>query len=180
MKEWKITPKRYGFGSGSVDQIAGGPPAQNAAMVLDVLRGEGNAPSTAAVVLNAAAAFYVGGRRRDVRRRRRLGECGDQVRRGSRRAGALARRFLQQSGSELTGSPREEGGDGVRGNGTRGGRDAERSRSVSTASTLRRRSPESRCRSRGRTSAAWSRWPAGGGCGRRARGRTSSPSPRTR
>jgi anthranilate phosphoribosyltransferase len=61
MKEWKITPKRYGFGSGSVDQIAGGPPAQNATMVLDVLRGEGNAPSTAAVVLNAAAAFYVGG-----------------------------------------------------------------------------------------------------------------------
>jgi anthranilate phosphoribosyltransferase len=61
MKEWKITPRRYGFGSGSVDQIAGGPPAQNAATVLAVLRGEGNAPSTAAVVLNAAAAFYVGG-----------------------------------------------------------------------------------------------------------------------
>ncbi len=61
MTEWKITPKKYGFGSGSVDQIAGGPPAQNAATVLDVLRGAGNAPSTAAVVLNAAAAFYVGG-----------------------------------------------------------------------------------------------------------------------
>ena len=61
MKEWKITPKKYGFGSGSVDQIAGGPPTQNAAMVLDVLRGAGNAPSTAAVVLNAAAAFYVAG-----------------------------------------------------------------------------------------------------------------------
>jgi anthranilate phosphoribosyltransferase len=61
MKEWKISPAKYGFGSGSVDQIAGGPPAQNAAMVLDVLRGEGNAPSTAAVVLNAAAAFYVSG-----------------------------------------------------------------------------------------------------------------------
>jgi len=61
MKEWTITPRRYGFGAGSVDQIAGGPPAQNAATVLDVLRGEGNAPSIAAVVLNAAAAFYVGG-----------------------------------------------------------------------------------------------------------------------
>jgi anthranilate phosphoribosyltransferase len=61
MKEWKISPKRYGLGAGSVDQIAGGPPARNAATVLDVLRGEGNAPSTAAVVLNAAAAFYVAG-----------------------------------------------------------------------------------------------------------------------
>jgi anthranilate phosphoribosyltransferase len=60
-KEWKITPKRYGFGAGSVDQIAGGTPAQNAATVLGVLRGEGNAPATAAVALNAAAAFYVAG-----------------------------------------------------------------------------------------------------------------------
>src|SRR5262249_39115994 len=60
-KEWRITPKRYGFGGGSVDQIAGGTPAHNAATVLDVLRGQGNAPATAAVVLNAAAAFYVAG-----------------------------------------------------------------------------------------------------------------------
>ena len=59
--EWKITPTRYGLGAGSVDQIAGGTPAQNAATVLDVLRGAGNAPATAAVVLNAAAAFYVAG-----------------------------------------------------------------------------------------------------------------------
>jgi anthranilate phosphoribosyltransferase len=60
-KEWKITPKRYDFGAGSVDQIAGGTPAQNAATVLDVLSGKGNAPATAAVVLNAAAAFFVAG-----------------------------------------------------------------------------------------------------------------------
>ena len=39
----------------------------------DVLRGEANAPSTAAVVLNAAAAIYVGGRRRRLRRRRGCG-----------------------------------------------------------------------------------------------------------
>ena len=31
--------------------------------MLDVLRGDGNAPSTAAVVLNAAAAIYVSGQR---------------------------------------------------------------------------------------------------------------------
>ncbi len=59
--EWKIDPKRYGFGSGSTDQIAGGTAAKNASTVLDVLRGEGSAPASAAVVLNAAAALYVGG-----------------------------------------------------------------------------------------------------------------------
>jgi anthranilate phosphoribosyltransferase len=61
MLEWTIDPKRFGFGEGTPDQIAGGPPADNAATVVRVLRGEGNAPSTAAVVLNAAAALYVGG-----------------------------------------------------------------------------------------------------------------------
>ncbi len=42
MSEWTISPKRYGFGSGSPDQIAGGVPAQNAETVLAVLRGSGN------------------------------------------------------------------------------------------------------------------------------------------
>jgi anthranilate phosphoribosyltransferase len=59
--EWTISPRRYGFGAGTPDQIAGGPPAENAATVLRVLQGQGNPPSTAAVVLNAAAALYVGG-----------------------------------------------------------------------------------------------------------------------
>lgn len=59
--EWTLSPQRYGFGSGSPDQISGGTPAHNAATVLAVMRGEGNAPATAAVVLNAAAALYVGG-----------------------------------------------------------------------------------------------------------------------
>lgn len=59
--EWTINPKRYGFGGGSVADLAGGPPAANAAAVMRVLRGDANEASTAAVVLNAAAAFYVGG-----------------------------------------------------------------------------------------------------------------------
>jgi anthranilate phosphoribosyltransferase len=59
--EWTIEPRRYGFGAGTVADISGGPPAENAAHVLRVLRGEGNEASTAAVVLNAAAAIYVGG-----------------------------------------------------------------------------------------------------------------------
>lgn len=60
--ESSISPKRYGFGAGTAEQIAGGSPAHNATTVLSVLRGEGNAPATAAVVLNAAAALYVGGK----------------------------------------------------------------------------------------------------------------------
>jgi anthranilate phosphoribosyltransferase len=58
---WMIDPSRYGFGGGSADDIAGGPPAENAAVILRVLSGEGNAASVAAVALNAAAALYVGG-----------------------------------------------------------------------------------------------------------------------
>jgi anthranilate phosphoribosyltransferase len=61
VSEWTIQPGRYGFGRGSAGDIVGGPPAQNAATVLRVLRGDGNDASTAAVVLNAAAALYVGG-----------------------------------------------------------------------------------------------------------------------
>jgi anthranilate phosphoribosyltransferase len=60
--EWTIDPGRFGFGGGSTDELAGGPPSENAAAVLRVLRGDGNPPSTAAVVLNAAAAFYVSGK----------------------------------------------------------------------------------------------------------------------
>lgn len=58
LTEWTIDPKRYGFGGGSPADIAGGPPAENAGVVLEVLRGDGNDASTAAVVLNAAAAIY--------------------------------------------------------------------------------------------------------------------------
>jgi anthranilate phosphoribosyltransferase len=64
LAEWTIDPRQYGYGAGSPDEIAGGPPAANAARVLATLRGEANLPSTAAVVLNAAAAFYVSGRAR--------------------------------------------------------------------------------------------------------------------
>ncbi|HEY7393266.1 MAG TPA: anthranilate phosphoribosyltransferase [Gemmatimonadaceae bacterium] len=61
LTEWTIDPTHYGIRGGTVDDLAGGPPEQNAQAVLRVLRGEANAASTAAVVLNAAAAFYVSG-----------------------------------------------------------------------------------------------------------------------
>ena len=63
--EWVIDPKRYGFGKGTPADIAGGTREENAATVLRVLRGDGNAAATGAVVLNAAAAFQVSGKARD-------------------------------------------------------------------------------------------------------------------
>lgn len=61
MTEWRIDPRRYGYGDGAEADLAGGVPAENGEVVMRVLRGEGNAASEAAVVLNAAAAFYVSG-----------------------------------------------------------------------------------------------------------------------
>src|SRR5207247_7822014 len=63
--EWMIDPSRYEFGSMRAEDLAGGPPAENAAAVLRVLRGEGKPAATAAVVLNAAAALYVAGKAAD-------------------------------------------------------------------------------------------------------------------
>jgi anthranilate phosphoribosyltransferase len=58
--EWTIDPKRFGFGASKVEDLAGGPPRENAQIILKVLRGEGPPGATAAVVLNAAAAIFVG------------------------------------------------------------------------------------------------------------------------
>ncbi|MEO7457564.1 MAG: anthranilate phosphoribosyltransferase [Gemmatimonadaceae bacterium] len=57
--EWTIDPLAHGFAKGDASEMAGGPPAENAAAVRAVL--EGSAPPTAvsAVVLNAAAALYI-------------------------------------------------------------------------------------------------------------------------
>ncbi len=59
MTEWTIDPARFGFPPGEVAELAGGPPAENAAAVQAVLEGTAPATATAAVVLNAAAALYV-------------------------------------------------------------------------------------------------------------------------
>ena len=58
-REWVIEPQRYGFAAGDVAELAGGPPAENAAAVLRVLDGTAAETATAAVVLNAAAALYL-------------------------------------------------------------------------------------------------------------------------
>ncbi|MGH7710748.1 MAG: anthranilate phosphoribosyltransferase [Gemmatimonadaceae bacterium] len=59
VSEWTIEPATLGIRGGIPEDLAGGTPADNAAIVTDVLAGRGNPTATAAVVLNAAAALYV-------------------------------------------------------------------------------------------------------------------------
>ena len=64
-REWTIDPAEHGLtGYGAAD-LAGGEPADNAAVIEAVLGGGGTPGARAAVVLNAAAALYVGGQARD-------------------------------------------------------------------------------------------------------------------
>lgn len=59
VSEWSIDPSRFGFGRGAAEELAGGPPIQNAAAVTSVLDGSAPPTAVAAVLLNAAAAHYV-------------------------------------------------------------------------------------------------------------------------
>ncbi len=60
-RDWRIDPVTFGFAVGRAEELTGGPPAQNAAAVLAVLRNEAPPTAITAVVLNAAAALYVSG-----------------------------------------------------------------------------------------------------------------------
>jgi anthranilate phosphoribosyltransferase len=60
--EWSIDPSKYGYANVKREDLAGGPPAENAAIIERVLTGNGPLGASAAVVLNAAAAIYVSGR----------------------------------------------------------------------------------------------------------------------
>lgn len=66
VSEWTIDPKALGFGTYAAEELAGGGPADNARIVLDVLAGRGTDGARAAVVLNAAAAIYVSGKAKDL------------------------------------------------------------------------------------------------------------------
>jgi len=61
VSEWQLDPREFGVRTATPDQLAGGTPRENAAIITAVLRGEANAGATDAVVLNAAAAIYVSG-----------------------------------------------------------------------------------------------------------------------
>ena len=59
-EEWFVDPSEYGLQSAPLDEIPGGEPAENAAIVIRVLEGEGG-PAREVSLLNAGAAIYVAG-----------------------------------------------------------------------------------------------------------------------
>ena len=62
MTTWTIDPAELGFAPATAAELAGGDPADNAAIILALLGGGGSPGGRAAVVLNAAAAIHVSGR----------------------------------------------------------------------------------------------------------------------
>ena len=58
---WEVAPRELGLEEARPEELAGGEPEENAAVVRAVLAGERGAARTA-VLINAAAAFYVAGR----------------------------------------------------------------------------------------------------------------------
>jgi anthranilate phosphoribosyltransferase len=63
--EWFVEPGQYGLAPLQLSEIAGGTPAENAAVTRAVLAGEAG-PHRDIVLLNAAAAIYVGGLAADL------------------------------------------------------------------------------------------------------------------
>lgn len=61
MKNYTITPGRFGFGYCNKSDLLGGTPAENANITRSILKGE-KGPRREAVLLNAGAAIYIGGK----------------------------------------------------------------------------------------------------------------------
>jgi len=61
LRSYEITPEQFGFRRSEKTELAGGTPADNAAILRSVLGGENGAKRDSAV-LNAAAAMYISGR----------------------------------------------------------------------------------------------------------------------
>jgi anthranilate phosphoribosyltransferase len=60
VETYQITPEQFGFARVEPEDIAGGEPAENAAIVLEILEGK-QGPHRDIAVLNAGAAIYVSG-----------------------------------------------------------------------------------------------------------------------
>jgi anthranilate phosphoribosyltransferase len=64
-EEWFVEPGEFGLGEGTIEEIAGGEPAENAQVIRAAFGGaEGAALDV--ILLNAGAAIYVGGRADDL------------------------------------------------------------------------------------------------------------------
>lgn len=66
VEEHAITPESVGLPSGPLDELAGGEPSDNAALIRGVLEGRVRGTARTAVVLNAGAAILVSGRVDDL------------------------------------------------------------------------------------------------------------------
>ncbi|MDD2555201.1 MAG: anthranilate phosphoribosyltransferase [Syntrophaceticus sp.] len=55
-----ITPEQFGFSRCTLEDLAGGSPAENAQITLDILSGHDKGPKRNVVVLNSAMALYLG------------------------------------------------------------------------------------------------------------------------
>ena len=61
-KSYNITPQQFGLAGGTMEDIVGGTPEQNAETTKAILKGEEKGAKRDAVLLNAGAAIYVGGK----------------------------------------------------------------------------------------------------------------------
>ena len=61
VQRWTLEPSKLGFTGGASESLAGGSPADNAAMIRSILAGKDTGARRTAVVLNAAAALLVAG-----------------------------------------------------------------------------------------------------------------------
>lgn len=61
LTRYELEPGRFGVGDVAESELAGGDPAQNARVVLDVLEGRRGGAARAAVAMNAAAAIFIAG-----------------------------------------------------------------------------------------------------------------------
>lgn len=62
VSEWTLDARKYGLGDGQSGELAGSDPADNAALIQQILSGGGPRAARDAVLLNAGAAIYVSGR----------------------------------------------------------------------------------------------------------------------
>ncbi len=61
IREWSIEPAKFGLTANSAVELGGGSPADNAALITEILGGGGPQGARNAVLLNAAAAVFVAG-----------------------------------------------------------------------------------------------------------------------
>ena len=82
--EFDVVPEDAGLRRANPDDLKGGKPADNAALMRDLLAGEPR-PARDIVLLNGAAALVVAGQAAELARRRRPRRRGDRQRRARRR-----------------------------------------------------------------------------------------------